>query len=540
MVLVSVERLDHFGIVSSVIKDLGIIEMIDARVPPHDQEEITAGEAVAGMILNGLGFSNRPVSLTPQFFANKPLDLLFRPGVRAEMFNRFKLGRSLDDVYLYGCDLLFSEVSLSVCAQEGVEVRFNHLDTTSFALTGDYIPDSDEHAIAITHGYSKDHRPDLKQAVLELMVSQDGGIPLLSWSWDGNTSDIKVFEERARELMTTFKDSPVPRYLVADSKLYHEDNAANLQSLQWITRIPNTLKLTGQVIRQALELNRWQRLDEQTCYQSLELCHFGMAQRWLVVQSESAMERAEATVNKAWKRESEALEKQLFHLQAKRFETPDQARDALATMAKKWKYHHVASSELIEHKRYGKKGRPTADTPIKAIEWQLQVRVRPDTERIEQAKQSKACFVLGTNTWAEPLSDAEVIAGYKGQAAAEGGFRFLKDPLFFVSSLFVKKPCCIQGLLMVMTLALLVYSVAQRRLRQELARQNETIPNQINQPTSRPTLRWVFQVLEGIERVRVMVEGKVHELITGLNEVKIKILRFFGERVCQIYQLPSG
>jgi transposase len=148
--------------------------------------------------------------------------------------------------------------------------------------------------------------------------------------------------------------------------------------------------------------------------------------------------------------------------------------------------------------------------------------------------------VLGTNARAKQLSDAEVIAGYKGQAAAEGGFRFLKDPLFFVSSLFVKKPCRIQGLLMVMTLALLVYSVAQRRLRQALARQNETIPNQINQPTSRPTLRWVFQVLEGIERVRVQVEGQVQELITGLNEVKIKILRLFGERVCQVYQLPSG
>ena len=540
MALVSVERLDHFGIVSSVIKDLGIIEMIDARVLPHDQEGITAGEAMAGMILNGLGFSNRPISLTPQFFANKPLDLLVRPGVRAEMFNRFKLGRSLDDVYLYGCDLLFSEVSLAVCAQEGVAARFNHLDTTSFSLTGDYIPDSDEHAIALTHGYSKDHRPDLKQAVLELMVSQDGGIPLLSKSWDGNTSDIKVFEERARELMTTFKNSPMPRYLVADSKLYHEDNAANLQSLQFITRIPNTLKLTGQVIRQALEMNLWQRLDEQTCYQSLALCHFGMAQRWLVVHSEAAAWRAEATVSKAHQRESEAIEKQLFHWQAQRFETPEQARDALATMAKKWQYHQVASSELIEHKRYAKKGRPTPDTPRKAIEWQIQGHVRPDAERIDQVKQYKACFVLGTNTRAEQLNDAEVIAGYKGQATAEGGFRFLKDPLFFVSSLFVKKPCRIQGLLMVMTLALLVYSVAQRRLRQALARQNETIPNQINQPTSRPTLRWVFQVLEGIERVRVMVEGKVQELITGLNAVKIKILRFFGERVCQIYQLPSG
>ena len=163
---VRVERLDHLGVVASVIKDLGLIEMIDARLLLHEQEEITAGEAVAGMILTGLGFANRPLSLTPQFFTNKPLDLLFRQGVRAEMFNRFKLGRTLDEVYAYGCDLLLSELALAVCAQEGIDDRFTHLDTTSFSLTGDYLPDSDEHAIVITHGYSKDHRPDLKQAVL--------------------------------------------------------------------------------------------------------------------------------------------------------------------------------------------------------------------------------------------------------------------------------------------------------------------------------------------------------------------------------------
>jgi transposase len=209
-------------------------------------------------------------------------------------------------------------------------------------------------------------------------------------------------------------------------------------------------------------------------------------------------------------------------------------------LAKQWCYHQVESAELIEYKRYGKKGRPPGGTPLKAIEWQMQARVKPDAERLEVLKQHKACFVLGTNIKAEQLSDAEVIAGYKGQAHAEGGFRFLKDPLFFVSSLFVKKPCRIQGLLMVMTLALLVYSVAQRRLRRALVHQNETIPNQINQPTSRPTLRWVFQVLEGIERVRVTVEGEVHDLITGLNAVKIKILRLFGEQVCHVYQLPLG
>ena len=51
---------------------------------------------------------------------------------------------------------------------------------------------------------------------------------------------------------------------------------------------------------------------------------------------------------------------------------------------------------------------------------------------------------------------------------------------------------------------------------------------------------WVFQVLEGIERVRLMVDGQVRDLITGLNEVKTKILRLFGEQVRLIYQLPAG
>src|SRR5438445_12175412 len=147
------------------------------------------------------------------------------------MCNRFKLGRTLEEAHAYGCDLLFSELSLAVCSQERIDTRFNHLDTTSFSLTGDYVPDSDEHAIAITHGYAKDHRPDLKQAVLELMVSQDGGVPFVSKSWDGNASDTRVFQERTAALMSAFKSTPSPRYLVADAKLSCEDNAAPLAQL---------------------------------------------------------------------------------------------------------------------------------------------------------------------------------------------------------------------------------------------------------------------------------------------------------------------
>jgi transposase len=265
-----------------------------------------------------------------------------------------------------------------------------------------------------------------------------------------------------------------------------------------------------------------------------------MAQRWLVVSSQAALERAEATLNKAKQREQEAIHKQLFHLQAQRFSTPQAAQEALAALAKRWTYHRIESSHLSEHKRYAGKGRPTAGTPLKAIAWQIQAQVRSDEETMAYRKQVKACFVLGTNIAASELSDVEVIAAYKGQAQVEGGFRFLKDPLFFVSSLFVKKPSRIEGLLMVMTLALLVYSVAQRRLRQQLAKHQKTVPNQINQPTPSPTLRWVFQLLEGIHRVRMTIQGQVHDLIEGLNDVQITILRLFGKEVCCLYQISPA
>ena len=537
---VTVERLDHLGIIAGVIQDVGIIERIDARIVPDDQEDITTGEAVAGMILNGLGFSDRPLSLTPQFFANKPVALLFREGVSAEHFNRFKLGRSLDKVSSYGCDLLFRESALPVCRQEGIDLRFNCLDTTSFSLTGVYEPEANTQAIAITHGYSKDHRPDLKQVVLELIVSQDGGVPLFSQSWDGNTSDNTVFKERCEALIAQFKASESPRYLIADSKVYTEANAPNLAYLPFITRIPETLKVTQQVIEQAGTGGEWQPLDEATRYQRVALCHYGMAQRWLVVSSQEAGQRAKTAVAKGQAKEYEQVQKQLFHLQAQRFASEEAARTALDVLVKKLHSHQVVSACLTPHIQYARKGRPTQETPIKAIRWHIHASVAPDPAKITHRQQRKACFVLGTNIPDTALTDVAVIAGYKGQSAVEGGFRFLKDPVFFVSSLFVKKPSRIQGLLMVMSLALLVYSVAQRRMRNALARQHETLPNQIGQPVARPTLRWIFQLLEGINRVTFAVQGHVATLIEGLTDLRRKILQLFGQKVCQIYQISPG
>jgi len=121
----------------------------------------------------------------------------------------------------------------------------------------------------------------------------------VSKSWDGNTSDIAVFQERAQALMAALQNAPRPRYLIADSKLYHEDNAPNLQKLGFITRIPNTLGAVSQVIAQALTWDTWHRLDATTRYQCIELCHT----TWKVIREIWGTQKVLFfEINRLWKR----------------------------------------------------------------------------------------------------------------------------------------------------------------------------------------------------------------------------------------------
>ena len=117
-----IERLDHHGIVAGVIDDLGIVDMLDEMLGTDEQEEISMGDAVKGMIINGLGFSDKPVSLTPLFFEQLPVEALFRPGVKGEHFNRHKLGRALDALHAYGCDTAFSRIAVQTCQMESASV----------------------------------------------------------------------------------------------------------------------------------------------------------------------------------------------------------------------------------------------------------------------------------------------------------------------------------------------------------------------------------------------------------------------------------
>ena len=181
--------------------------------------------------------------------------------------------------------------------------------------------------------------------------------------------------------------------------------------------------------------------------------------------------------------------------------------------------------------------RPKADSSYKLV-YKIEGVIKEREEAKEKAIKQASCFIIGTTIPENMVGDADIIRAYKNQNnAVERGFRFLKDPLMFTSSLFVKKTERIMGLLMVMTLALLVYGIAQRRLHKVLKDVEETIPNQIGKETSKPSLRWVFQLLDGIEIVKVCIEEVMHTVVSGLTDLKQRIIEYFGVSVMKIYGL---
>jgi transposase len=110
------------------------------------------------------------------------------------------LGRTLDWLYAHDPTVLFAGIAAQARRVFGIAARQIHVDTTSFSVSGEYQPeqgDLDASVIAITYGYSRDHRADLKQWMLALGTTQDGDIPVFLRPLDGNSSDQRT---RARTL----------------------------------------------------------------------------------------------------------------------------------------------------------------------------------------------------------------------------------------------------------------------------------------------------------------------------------------------------
>ena len=170
--------LDHLGLVAGMFEELEIGDRVDEHIlQDFDEREISVGQAVKALVLNGFGFVQQRLYLTPQFFERVPTERLIGEGVQPEHLNEGVLGRALDDLFEYGVTELFRDVAAHAARRLGLGSRFAHLDATSFSFHGEYDSDegSEDGVIRIQQGYSRDHRPDLNQAVLDMGAQAEGG-----------------------------------------------------------------------------------------------------------------------------------------------------------------------------------------------------------------------------------------------------------------------------------------------------------------------------------------------------------------------------
>jgi transposase len=212
------------------------------------------------------------------------------------------------------------------------------------------------------------------------------------------------------------------------------------------------------------------------------------------------------------------------------------ATAAAHKLSQQMNWHQLAEIEIVEKSHYDKPGKPKPDAVPARISFRVTATVVTiDSELIAQRVRCGR-FILATNVLdSAVLSASDALLEYKSQQGVERGFRFLKDPLFFASSVFLKSPKRIAALGMIMALCLLVYNLGQRQLRQALAQQDQTIPNQLGKPTSSPTLRWVFQCFMA---VHLVVFHGVQQVV-NLTDERLHILQFFSDSCRRYYLLPA-
>lgn len=537
------KSLDHLGLVSGMIDKLGIVSLIDSLLK-QDQtyRNVSIGNCVKALIINGLGFSQRTLYLTAHFFEDKPCELLFGPGVVANHFNDTVLGRCLDDIWAYGTSELYAELVPEICKKLSIVPQEVHLDSTSFHLDGVYNSESaeqsdlSERCIHLTKGYSRDHRPDLNQVILNLIVESKSQIPLQMEALSGNANDQKSFQNSIEKHISCLQNTNFPSVIrVMDSAGYSQENLRKMgQENKWISRVPEKILACKEAIEGVY--CDWNTLESGNKYIVLSKnCDYAnIKQRWHLVYSEQAYKREVKTLKKTYLQNSEAEYKQYEALKKTGFTCQSDAVNALNLFSKKCKYLIVNNITVKQTEIYTKKGRPQKqDIALKTFYPRATLCCCIDA--FEEKKRTKGRFIIATNEGdKERLADEELLLVYKGQSVVEKGFRFMKDPQFIANTFFVKKPQRVDALLFIMTLTLSVYAGLEYQIREELNTQKKTIKNQINKPTKTPTARWVFQLFGNIQ----LLYEPQKKTIINLKVAQTSILEILGEEFEKYYKSP--
>ena len=461
--------------------------------------------------------------------------------VDPQKFSDYNLGRILDKIYETGTQRIFSRIAQNAVNAFEVDTHKVHFDTTSVSVYGDY--DVQDSPFEITHGYSKDKRPDLKQFLIS-MLCVERNIPIVGGPEDGNASDKTLNNKLLTDIskhMAKHGLEPGAFVYVADAAFVTKDNLIEAEDndVKFLTRLPATYKECSRAIQQAVAADDWIDIGklaetEDTAkrpaayYRAFETTVelHNLDFRAVVFHSSAHDKRRHKRIDRLLSQKRKQLEVVCKDaVSAPFFCRPDAQAAADKLMAQAAGSYHKIHCQIETVDKFPR-GRPTKNKPRTPIgqEFHLRVQVLEDQDALAPLRLEAGCFVLLTSLREQELIEQwpahELLRLYKQQDGIEKNFGFLKDPLI-VNSIFLKTPHRIEVLGLVLLIALLIWRLMERCMRRHIQKTGSTITGWKDRPTDRPTS---FMMTTKFSNVLVLKIGNHRQLARSLNPVRLQYL----------------
>ena len=548
------EKIGALPILNHFIERLRLEQWLRECLPPEDKRvKVPAAKALL-VLLRNLLISREPLYGMGEWAASYAPDLLGLTLDELEALSDDAVGRALTCLFRSEQGPFVLAVVGHTIREFKVTLRQLHNDSTTITFHGNYSDAAEEdtrggrRTLAITWGHNKDHRPDLKQLVYILTLSDDGGVPVHFRATSGNTTDDQTHVETWKLLCELAGRSDF--LYVADSKLATAENMAYLHQHRgrFITVLPRT-RGEDKVFRQSLREGKvswrtiYEKVDEEDDQKKV-LDRFsttnepttsaeGYRLLWYHSTRKAELD-ALARANRIQRATRELDElRQRLNSPRTRYRQRDKVTMAVEEIlksreAKDW--ITVAIEERVQEcYRQAGRGRPTKDTRyVKKISTRFDLSYQIDHARIAEDQRCDGVFPLVTNVL--ELSEKELLLVYKRQPVIEKRFSQLKTD-FRVAPVYLKDVSRIQALLCVYFLVLLVEALLERELRQAMEREGlESLPlYPEDRPCRRPTARRVIDLFDDIHRHTLHSDDEAPTVfVTELSALQRRILKLLG------------
>ena len=514
---------------SWMLRQMGFVSTLDALLPWDPKQcKLSPGTRLLALTLCVL-FDRAALCNVQQVLARQDLSIPFGSAPQAADFNDDALGRALDKLARARPARVFHTVAAQVWAHERVPFDTLHGDTTAVALYGSY-PAPEPELLQIVPGFSKEHRPDLRQVGLGL-VSGPEGIPLLADVHDGNLSDNAWNGTIIAELARVLPEQTLRAILyTADCKLVTPNNLRALHDtgLHWLSRLPETYDLATTLKQRAWAGGSWDApapLSPRRSLPALRVRGRGPQRRPPASPGRSALSLHRGALHGPAgpclliAEETAAVHQALTA--APSFPTAEQADAAAAALLSKLtlRYHtlQLATAPITLPGKRPTRGRPPKGAPppppVTRFIWNANLRPADATD-LQREIEDRSCFLLITD---EPRRSArELLAVYKRQQTAVE-IPFHRTKALPVAPMFLERPERVRAMGYVLLMAYVAFAVMQRRVRHALAARGQDLPTYDHHRSATPTGQVLLQHLAAI-----------HTDIQQENGHPVRVLKFPG------------